>query len=126
MEEDGSAKPVFIAISKEAGRPPPALTDYGLSIGSLAVTSFTAFAYGIGTLALNAQFFDKLAAGDLATAAQAIPVTVGILGLLLVHELAHAVMAKMYAISMKCSLHSNHGMSNFSLLRGMLCSADRA
>ncbi|KAG5191960.1 hypothetical protein JKP88DRAFT_7497 [Tribonema minus] len=91
--EDAQARPIFLAISTQAQPKQPTAFTYVFSLATLVASAFTAFAYALGTFALNTEFFAKVNDGDLSVASQALPVAAGILGLQLVHELAHRLAA---------------------------------
>jgi len=105
-------EPVFLIFPKEVVPEQPKLGYYGFALASAVFTAGTAYTYGLGTFALNANFLKTLEAGPDGVSDTAfqnlvqapLPIMGGILAVLLIHELGHLVAAGKWGLKMSTPL----------------------
>mmetsp|Transcript_6121 Transcript_6121/g.11047 ORF Transcript_6121/g.11047 Transcript_6121/m.11047 type:complete len:585 (-) Transcript_6121:77-1831(-) len=68
------------------------------------LSAFTATAYGIGAFGLNAQYLDRIAAGDVDALWKAVPIAVATFGITAIHDIAHRVVASMKNVKLGAPL----------------------
>lgn len=88
-------KPVFVALPATTFPNQTTIASGVVSVIAALASIFTCLSYGIGIFGLNPTFLNQLAQ-DMLTTEQALytlPISVGCLGLVLVHEIAHRVAA---------------------------------
>ncbi|KAL3764802.1 hypothetical protein ACHAWU_006219 [Discostella pseudostelligera] len=101
---DNSPPPVIIALAKSIV--PEQETERGLANKSLAVvsmllTAFTTIAYSLSSYALNPTFFNSIVNDSDATAiSSCLPIFVGVLAVLVLHEAGHIVGAKKHGVKL--------------------------
>lgn len=101
---DDSPPPVIIALAKSIV--PEQETERGLANKSLAavsmlLTAFTTIAYSLSSYALNPTFFNSIVNDNDATAiSSCLPIFVGVLALLALHEAGHILGAKTHGVKL--------------------------
>jgi membrane-associated protease RseP (regulator of RpoE activity) len=100
--EEREERPVVVALPATAVPNQTTTPAAVLSVVAALVTVFTALSYGVGIFGLNPAFLQQLASETLEAqqALYTLPISVGALGIVLAHEIAHRISAKLNSIKL--------------------------
>eukprot|EP00871_Galdieria_phlegrea_P001565 jgi/Galph1/2409/GphlegSOOS_G1054.1 len=92
-------RPVFIALPKQTETLSGNDTFQGIASVFLGILSaITTFGYGVGVYGLTPSFLDKLQVGNVDEVYQTLPISLGTMAVLALHEMGHRVVASMKGI----------------------------
>ncbi|KAF6004697.1 Peptidase M50 [Cyanidiococcus yangmingshanensis] len=84
--------PIVVAMPITSEPPKAGLWQYLLA-GVLGATAlFTTFGYGVGVFGLSPDFVQQITRGNVDVVTETLPVSIGAIGILVVHELGHRIM----------------------------------
>jgi membrane-associated protease RseP (regulator of RpoE activity) len=100
--DDEGEKPVVVALPAAAVPNQTTTPAAVLTVIAALLTIFTALSYGVGIFGLNPAFLRQLATETLEAqqALYTLPISVGALGIVLAHEIAHRIAAKVNDIKL--------------------------
>ncbi|GJQ14671.1 hypothetical protein GpartN1_g6462.t1 [Galdieria partita] len=94
-------RPVFIALPKQNEALTTNRTFEGIASVFLGVLgTITTFGYGVGVFGLTPLFLDKLKAGNTDEVYQTLPISLGAIAVVLLHEMGHRIVASMKNIKL--------------------------
>jgi hypothetical protein len=94
-------RPVFIALPKQNEALTTNTTFQGIASVFLGVLgTITTLGYGVGVFGLTPVFLDKLKAGNTDEVYQTLPISLGAIAIVVLHELGHRIVASMKNIKL--------------------------
>lgn len=93
-------EPVFTILSREAKPRTAGPGEYAFGFITLIASIITSFLYATDVNSLNADFMQRALAGDDTVVDRVIPLAFGIIGLQLIHDLGHALVAALYKVKL--------------------------
>eukprot|EP00600_Ochromonadales_sp_CCMP1393_P002274 CAMPEP_0174977378 /NCGR_PEP_ID=MMETSP0004_2-20121128/13572_1 /TAXON_ID=420556 /ORGANISM="Ochromonas sp., Strain CCMP1393" /LENGTH=798 /DNA_ID=CAMNT_0016228547 /DNA_START=56 /DNA_END=2452 /DNA_ORIENTATION=+ len=98
MEKYSGVKyePIFALTSKDAEPKQPGTGETVFRVVTLLLSAITAFVYATDVNSLNAEFVQRALSGDDSVVGRVLPIAGGLLGVQIVHDLGHYLMALFY------------------------------
>lgn len=92
-DSDGERRPVLVALPSAAT--PNQTTPFSVVFSTVVAVAalFTSFSYGIGSFGLTPSVISQIAQGSTTEVFYTLPVSMGIMGITLAHDLGHRIMA---------------------------------
>lgn len=92
-DSDGERRPVLVALPSAAT--PNQTTPFSIVFSAVVAVAalFTSFSYGIGSFGLTPSVISQIAQGSTTEVFYTLPVSLGIIGITLAHDLGHRIMA---------------------------------